>query len=116
MRRALAKTENERRKFSATFIRLGSKVNYHGYSEETILLKEVTDLENNKVVTDHIWFSYTKSFQGVPLNEGARVEFEARVKAYTKGYVNRRYGINQTKKDFKLSHPTKVKVIPEPSK
>ena len=111
MRKELAKKEGERRKFSAVFIRLGSKANYHGYSEETILLKNVVDLQNNQVVADHIWFSYTKGFQGIGLIEGIKVEFEARIKEYTKGYVNKRYGIDRRKSDYKLSHPTKVKII-----
>jgi len=111
MRKELAKKEGERRKFSAVFSRLGSKANYHGYSEETILLKNVVDLQNNQLVADHIWFSYTKSFQGISLAEGIKVEFEARIKEYIKGYVNRRYGIDRRKSDYKLSHPTKVKII-----
>lgn len=110
MRKELAKKEGERRRFSAVFSRLGSKTNYHGYSDETVLLKNVIDLENNCVVADHIWFSYTKSFQGVSLTEGASVEFEARIKEYVKGYVNKRYGIDSRVKDYKLSHPTKVKI------
>jgi hypothetical protein len=41
-----------------------------------------------------------------------RISFEARVKEYSKGYVNRSLGINNKRKDFKLSHPTKVIVMP----
>lgn len=111
MRKDLGKKEGERKKFSAVFERLGKKVNYKGYSEETILLTKVTDLETNRVVTDHLWFSYTKSFQSITLKEGAIIEFDARVKEYTKGYVNRLYKIDKRKKDYKLSHPTKVKLM-----
>jgi hypothetical protein len=110
MRKELAKKEGEGKKFSAVFARLGKKVNYKGYTEETILLTNVTDLETSTVVTDHIWFSYTKSFQSIKLEEGISVEFDARVKEYTKGYVNKGYQIDRRKKDYKLSHPTKVKV------
>lgn len=112
MRKELAKKEGERRKFSALFIRLGSKANYHGYSEETILLKQVVDLETNQLVADHVWFRYTKSFQQLPLKEGTKIMFDARVKAYTKGYVNRQYKIDRRTHDFKLSHPTQVKIAP----
>ncbi len=110
MRKVLGSKEGERKKFAAVFSRMGKKVNYKGYSEETILLVQVTDLETNVVVTDHIWFSYTKSFQGIALAEGVSVEFEARVKSYSKGYVNSRYKIDKRTKDYKLSHPTKVKL------
>lgn len=111
MRKRLASSEGERKKFRAQFSRFGKKTNYKGYSEETILLKGVVDMETNDVVADHLWFSLTKSFEKLVLKEGAMVEFEARVKVYRKGYVNSRYQINNSTKDFKLSHPTKIIVI-----
>lgn len=111
MRRELASQEGQRKKFTATFTRLGKKTNYQGYSEETILLNNVTDAETGKVVTGHLWFSYTKGFQDARIAEGDIIEFEARVKEYQKGYVNRQYGINNRKQDYKLSHPTRIKVV-----
>lgn len=112
MRKELARSEGERKKFRAQFSRLGKKTNFKGYSEETILLKAIVDVETNDVVADHLWCSLTKSFEKLVLKEGDIIEFEARVKVYKKGYVNSRYQINNSKKDFKLSHPTKIKVIP----
>lgn len=112
MRKTLAKAEGQRKKFHAVFDRLGKKVNYKGYSEDTILLVNITDAETNQVVADHLWFSYTAGFEKITLSEGVRLEFEARVKEYRKGYVNSRYKINQSRKDFKLSHPTKIRIIP----
>jgi hypothetical protein len=111
MRKALSKREGERKKFRAIFDRFGSKSNYHGYKEETVLLKNVVEIESNEIVTDHIWFSYTKGFQDAGLSEGVFVEFEARVKVYAKGYVNRKYGINKRASDYKLSHPSKINVV-----
>jgi hypothetical protein len=113
MRKQLALAEGERKKFRAQFSRFGKKINYKGHSEETILLKGIVDVETNDVVADHLWFSLTKSFEKLVLKEGMLVEFEARVKIYKKGYVNSRYKIDNSKKDFKLSHPTKIKVIPQ---
>jgi len=115
MRRELAKQEGQRKRFRATFIRLGKKTNYQGYSEETILLNRVIDAETGTVVTDHLWFSYTKGFQDARMQEGDTIEFEARVKEYRKGYVNRAYGINNRKQDYKLSHPTRIAVVNDPS-
>jgi len=109
MRKELAAEEGKRKKFKAVFERVGKKVNYKGYSEETVLLKNVVDLESQKVVTDHVWFSYTQGFIKASLNPGDGVEFEARVKEYHKGYVNRNYKINNSTTDFKLSNPTKIK-------
>jgi len=111
MRSQLKNDAGKRKKFIATFERLGKKAGYTGHSEETILLKNVTDTETNKIVTDHVWFSFTKGFQDARLTEGTKVEFEARVKEYTKGYVNNHYKINFQSKDFKLSHPTKIKAL-----
>ena len=111
MRKLLAKESGERKRFKATFVRVGKKVNFKGYSEDTILLKAVTDAETNQVVTDHIWFTYSKGFEKTGLTEGMGIEFEARVKEYRKGYVNKRAGINNSAKDYKLSHPTKINAI-----
>jgi hypothetical protein len=113
IRKKLAAEEGERKKFRAVFSRFGKKVNYQGYSETTVLLTQVVDVDQKIVVTDHAWFSYTKGFENIKLEEGMIVSFEARVKAYTKGYVNKRYGINQQKMDYRLSHPTKIEVVAE---
>lgn len=111
MRTVLAKQEGERKKFSATFSRLGKRTGFKGYSEETILLKDVRDFATNKIVTEHLWFVFTKGFQKVATTAGMKIEFEARVKEYTKGYVNSKTKINNQETDFRLSHPTKIKVV-----
>jgi hypothetical protein len=111
MRKNLEDKVGLRKKFRAVFTRFGKKVNYKGYTDETLLLTQVTDIETNTIVTDHHWFAYTKGFEKVPLKEGATIEFEARVKTYKKGYVNRKLSINQRKTDYKLSHPTNIRII-----
>src|SRR5690349_2789393 len=95
MRKQLAVEKGKRKKFSATFERVGKKVNYKGYTEETILLKNIMDLETMKVVADHVWFSYTKGFEKLSLTPGVTLEFEARVKEYKKGYVNKSLGLHK---------------------
>jgi len=109
MRKELAAEEGKRKKFKALFDRIGKKVNYKGYSEDTILLKSIVDIESNKIVADHVWFSYTKGFVNAALSLGDTLMFEARVKEYRKGYVNRDYKINKRTTDFKLSNPTKIR-------
>lgn len=111
MRRELGKEEGQRKKFQAVFVRLGKKTSYKGYSEETLLLKQVKDVATNQIVTDHIWFTFTKGFEKIELTEGTLIEFEARIKEYRKGYVNNRYGIDKSSKDFKLSHPTRIQAV-----
>lgn len=111
MRKELATREGVRQKFRAVFSRVGKKTNYKGYREDTILLNDVREVETNHLVADHLWFSYTKSFEKILLTEGTWIEFEARVKEYTKGYANKRYHIDKRTNDYKLSHPSKIRVI-----
>ena len=111
MRKELAKDSGVRKKFRAVFICIGKKAGFNGYSEETILLKDIKDVESNVIVADHIWFSYTKGFEKLTLAEGTPLEFEARIKEYRKGYVNARYKINNSTLDYKLSNPTKIKLV-----
>jgi hypothetical protein len=111
MRKLLAKEKDVRKKFRALFTRFGKKVNYKGYSETTVLLTNITDTETNEIVTEHLWFAYTAGFEKAKIHEGALVEFEARIREYTKGYVNKKFGINNRKKDYKLSHPTKIRTV-----
>jgi hypothetical protein len=108
IRKKLAAEQGQRKRFRAVFSRFGKKVNYNGHSETTILLIDIVDTETMTRVTDHAWFSYTKGFESVKLEEGVLLEFDARVKEYKKGYVNRKIGVNNRKTDYKLSHPTKI--------
>ena len=108
MRRILKENVGDRKKFSGTFVRLGKKTNYLGHSEETVLLKDISDLETGKHVADHLWFAYTKGFQQLSLLPGAEIEFEARIKKYAKGYRNAQYKIDNRTTDYKLSNPTKI--------
>ena len=110
MRSKLAKDEGVRKKFVAKFARLANNKNYPVYAEETILLINVIDSDTRERVTDHVWFSYTRGFEKITLTEGVVVEFEARVKEYTKGYINPILGAKKRTLDFKLSHPTKIKI------
>jgi hypothetical protein len=111
MRKNLEEKLGLRKKFRAVFTRFGKKVNYQGYTDITVLLTHLVDTETNSLVSDHQWFAYTKGFEKAQLKEGAIIEFEARVKKYKKGYVNRKLSINDRKSDYKLSHPTHIREI-----
>jgi hypothetical protein len=113
MRKKLGRDEGVRKKFTAVFSRTGKKTNFKGYSEDTLLLTDVRDELTNEPVCDHLWFTYSKTFNDARLREGMKISFEARVKSYSKGYVNKALGFNRKSTDFKLSHPTKVTVIGE---
>lgn len=111
MRKNLENKVGQRKKFKATVARFGKKVNYNGYTDITMLLTNIIDVETGTVVTGHQWFAYTKGFEKAQLKEGDTLEFEARVKIYKKGYVNRKLSINKQQSDYKLSHPTQIQVI-----
>jgi hypothetical protein len=111
VRVALKKIDDVRKKFRGVYERDGKKTNWKGYSEPTILLRRVAD-DTGKVVTDHLWFSRTKGFDALgPLKSGDLIEFEARVTSYRKGYVNRKIRVNESSVDYKLSRPTKLKIV-----
>ncbi len=108
MRKNLVDKVGLRKKFRAIFTRFGKKISYNGYTDTTLLLTNIIDLETNAQVTDHHWFAFTKGFEKANLKEGMIIEFEARVKQYKKGYVNRKLAINNQHSDYKLSHPTNI--------
>lgn len=113
MRKHLEKKENIRSTFTGTFSRYGTKTNYKGYPERTILLKDVMDW-NGKIVSDHLWFNDTKGFQKLgDLEEGDIIQFDAGVKGYVKGFVNHRHGIDEREWDYRLSHPTRMMRLKE---
>ena len=45
MRRELKNQEGLRKSFEATFVKFGKKINYLGYTEETVLLKNIVDTD-----------------------------------------------------------------------
>lgn len=108
MRNELKDIEDIRGTFTGEFVRTGLKSGYRG-ELETLLLTNVKD-SNNKVVTDHLWFNYTKGFKNLgELKEGDLIKFDARVKEYEKGYKGYRDDVYKPIEiDYKLSHPTKL--------
>jgi hypothetical protein len=114
MRKELAQINRQRKTFTSIFEKYGSKINWHGFPEKTILLINIQD-SNGKIIADHIWFKMTKGFEKLgELKEGDSVMFDARVKEYYKGYKGYREELQYEKpieKDYKLNFPTKIKRI-----
>lgn len=109
MRTELKKINGVRSRFKGIFERNGTKKNWHGFPEPTILLKDITD-QSGKVVTEHLWFTLTKGFESLgTLTPGDVVEFDARVTPYTKGYRGYRDDVDSySSTDYRLSHPTRI--------
>lgn len=100
----LRKLGNDKRyTFTAEFGRVGYKTDFRGprtvYSP-TIMLKNLKC--NDELVTDHLWLNYTKGFAELgKLKDKMKIQFNARVKDYTK-----KAGL-----DYKLERPTKVTLL-----
>ena len=108
MRKSLASRENERTTFKGIFERYGLKTGWTGYSEKTVLFKDIIDGHGIRVC-DHLWFRLTLAFARLRLQPGDVVQFDARVKEYIKGYRGYREDVDKpVERDYKLSHPTKV--------
>lgn len=107
--------KQERHTFSGVFVREGLKSAYRGLPLPTVLLKDIRLKDNDKIITDHLWFNKTKGFEALNLKEGDIVQFDARVDSYTKGYQGHREDVySYIEKDYKLSYPTKIKLIKDP--
>jgi hypothetical protein len=108
MRYKLKKINTERATFTGTFERRGTKKGWKGKIESTVLFLDIKDADG-RIVTDHLWMNQTRGLTKIGmLNKGDVIQFDARVKPYTKG--ERGFEV----RDYKLSHPTKfskVKVL-----
>jgi len=114
MRTKLKNINGLRKEFIGIFARFGSKTNFKGYPETTVLLQDVKCTGDSKINCDHLWFMLTKEFERVKLQEGDVVKFQARVKEYVKGYRGYREDVeyeHPVEQDYKLSYPTQVRLI-----
>lgn len=112
MREALEARKGIRATFIGVFVRYGTKPAYKGPPIKTLLFGPVRDA-SGEVVTCHIWFTTCRAWEALgELEPGAEVQFDARVRAYWKGYQGRdEFGDEGVRtKDYKLSHPTRIKL------
>jgi hypothetical protein len=113
MRTALAQLgTTQRHRFAVTVERYGFKPGWKGWLERTILLRDVCLVSTGATLCDHLWFTCGKQFERLNLEPGDRVEFDARVDSYVKGYQGRRaeeLGEAWTQADWRLSRPTKIR-------
>ena len=92
---------NPRMQYKAYFERFGKRY-YKDKEIPTILLRDVVDSSNHKLITDHLWLDLGKRFQVKKLEQGDPIRFYARVKEYTKGYGD------DISFDYGLSYPSQV--------
>lgn len=109
MRKELQNINGVRQRFTATFVRFGTKKAFKGPPIVTLLFEDVKD-KYQKEYTDHIWFTTNKQFESLNLQPGDKIVFDARVKEYVKGYRGYRedYDLPAVSTDYKLSHPNNI--------
>lgn len=111
MRHKLAEIDGLRKTFTGTFERFGEKINFNGFPEPTILLRDIQCKGDERIQCDHLWFNLTKGFKEACLKPGDVVVFRARVKEYWKGYRGYRDDVDKPiEQDYKLSNPTQIEV------
>jgi hypothetical protein len=113
MREELRKLNGQRMTFRACFERFGSKKAYRGPDKITALFCDV-QTSADETVTDHLWMIVGKRLDALQLQPGDRVEFDARVSKYRKGYWGRCEDLDLPPPtiDYRLSFPSKVKKLP----
>jgi len=89
MRNQLVDIEGKEISFMAEFVRYGSIKNCSDEEQQTILLRRVTTIDDNKIVAQHLWIQLTKdsALNSLNLKEGIFIKFNAKVEKYTKGYL-----------------------------
>ena len=113
-RRGLKQRNGERLRFKGIVQRFGSKPGYHGGVIDTLLLRDVVEAETGETIANHVWFTLTKRWRNARVSVGDTVEFDARVKRYKKGYRGhdwRKRIESPPTFDYKLSYPSKVRVV-----
>lgn len=116
MRKKPNQTEPEsRRTYTGIFVRTclvtaWSKRNICK-TEDKILLKDITDVETGRILTDYLWFNLTKGFSEANPKEGDILQFNARTQELK--HIKRYWGHRgkyypPPSVNWKLSRPTKI--------
>ena len=99
----------ERHTYVATFDHISTKNGYMGWPVATLLFTDVRRADTDEVITDHLWFNFTKGFKEADLQKGDHVQFNARVASYEKGYKGYCKGpYPPITVSYKLSRPTHI--------
>ena len=85
-RKALKAFDHQRFTIQATVARFGQKRGWRGATLRTILLLDVRRAQDGLLLTDHLWFTCGTTFDRLHLHPGDRIQFDARVAPYEKGY------------------------------
>lgn len=107
MREKLAPLVGKRFRFRATYSRRALHTR-GGYGVERCLFHDVVDALSGSEMTDHVHFDLAQWNRN--LQPGDRIEFDATVSAYVKGYYDDR------RLDYKLTRPSRVRLLDQKPK
>ena len=95
--------------YIATFSHTSTRRDDMDWLQETVLLTDVYRADTMEFMTDHLWFDYTFGFRDVKLQKGDRIQFEAKVESYERGYKGYYDGLYPPITiDYKLSSPKHI--------
>ena len=84
----------------------------YGIKFTTVLIRDIK--VDRELVADHQWFRLNQGFEGLDLEEGDTVIFNANVSAYIKGYLGKDKQLRKERSvqvDYQLTDLTNVSVL-----
>ena len=110
MRKKLKELKNQRIEVRGTVKGFGRRYN-NDIESKTICLENIYHTETSKILCNHLWFNCGKAWAKLNLKVGDQVQFEGKVTPYKKGYRSRFHFTDNRTTDYKLTNPTKIKVL-----
>lgn len=84
IRTALEPDLNKRQTYQGTFVRCGFFWENSRKKKETVLIRDIKQIQSRDIIADHIWLSCTDGFKKANLCPGDLVQFAATPQTYTK--------------------------------
>ena len=120
MKYQLKKIKNKGRQcFEATIDRIGSKTNFHGFPEETLLLLDVNIKYTGEII-DHVWIGKTKNTEPLfdiakSMTDKIKVSFYRKILEYRKcGQIYDGLKLVGEEIDYKIGYITNVEFLNRP--
>lgn len=110
MRTKLKALEGQKLRFRAEVKGFGTK-SFRTILCQTVCLINIKKAGESQILCDHVWLTVGATLSKLNLSPGDVLEFTARVCSYRKGYRNPRKRIDQRKIDYKLTNPTKARIL-----
>ncbi len=114
MRERLQQLEGQRVRVQGTFVRYGVRPKFQPL-ERTLVLNGIRDAETDLVLSDHLWFRFTKAFEQLgELEQGMRLELEGTVTQYQREPyrgTRRVTRVPESLLDYRISRPGNIVIV-----